>query len=308
MVSRSLNPILEEMFAHAYSKRLQTITERASAAPFADLSKSLARLQTATAPQFADLSKSLARLQTATAPQFADLSKSLARLQTATAPQFADLSKSLARLQTATAPQFADLSKSLARLQTATAPQFADLSKSLAKLQRSSQPPVPRQWFTNPVSGVIDRVPEVISLADAAIADGTRFWQLQFDFLVTDGGLREACRNLFMDGYHAEAVRNAFTYFDNLVRNKSGQAEKDGADLMRTAFSVNNPILRFNDLKSRSDRNEQQGYMEMCAGAMIGIRNPRSHEHNFVDDPEEALEMLVLANHLVRKVHKTAFN
>ena len=225
----------------------------------------------------------------------------------AIAPQFADLSKSLARLQVTTAPQFADLSKSLARLQVTTAPQFADLSKSLVKPQRSPQPPLAemrRQGFTHPVRRVIDRVPEVLSVAGATIVDGTRFRQSQFDLLVTDGGLRQTCRNLFVDGHYAEAVRKAYTYIDNQVRDKSGQVEKYGADLMHAVFSANKPLLKVNDLQTRSDWDEQKGYMEMLAGAMIGIRNPRSHEYDLVDRREEALELLVMANHFMRMLNK----
>jgi hypothetical protein len=35
---------------------------------------------------------------------------------------------------------------------------------------------------------------------------------------------------------------------------------------------------------------------------MTGIRNPRAHEHNYLDEPHAALELLALANHLFRLV------
>lgn len=38
--------------------------------------------------------------------------------------------------------------------------------------------------------------------------------------------------------------------------------------------------------------------------AMTGIRNPRAHESQLVDTPESALEMIVLANHLMRKLDR----
>jgi Protein of unknown function (Hypoth_ymh) len=40
--------------------------------------------------------------------------------------------------------------------------------------------------------------------------------------------------------------------------------------------------------------------MDIFAGAMTGIRNPRAHEHAYLDDPRTALELLALANHLAR--------
>ncbi len=126
------------------------------------------------------------------------------------------------------------------------------------------------------------------------------FWLTQFDALVTDDGLRRCSRSLFADGYYSLAVQRAYIYIDNLVSNLSGRADKDGADLMRTVFSPKNPVLKLNKLQSRSEENQQQGYMHIFEGIMIGIRNPRVHEYAIEDLPRDALEMLVLANHLIR--------
>ena len=145
---------------------------------------------------------------------------------------------------------------------------------------------------------------EVAEAEDTDLATEKLHWLAQFDAFVTDSGLRGSCRSLFGGGYYALAVQRACTYIDNTVRQKSGYADKDGADLMRAVFSPKNPILRLNKLETRSDRNEQQGYMEIFAGTMIGIRNPRVHEYDLEDSPVEALERLVMANHLMRILNK----
>ena len=145
---------------------------------------------------------------------------------------------------------------------------------------------------------------EVAEAEDTDLATEKLHWLAQFDALVTDSGLRGACRSLFGGGYYALAVQRACTYIDNTVRQKSGYADKDGADLMRAVFSPKNPILRLNKLETRSDRNEQQGYMEIFAGMMMGIRNPRVHECDLEDSPVEALERLVMVNHLMRILNK----
>ena len=75
---------------------------------------------------------------------------------------------------------------------------------------------------------------------------------------------------------------------------------------MRKAFSAQSPIIQLNKLKSESEKNEQRGYMDIYAGVMSGIRNPRAHEHKLQDKPEEALELLVLANHLMRRLEAAA--
>ena len=63
---------------------------------------------------------------------------------------------------------------------------------------------------------------------------------------------------------------------------------------MREAFSANRPRLRLNRMQTTTDQNEQRGYMELFAGAMTAIRNPRAHEDRLHDDPETALELLTL--------------
>ena len=129
-----------------------------------------------------------------------------------------------------------------------------------------------------------------------------------FDSLVTERALRHTSRKLFADGHYAIAVEKAFVCLDNMVKAKSGLTAKDGADLMRAAFSANSPRLYLNSFQSESDRNEQRGYMDLYAGAMTGVRNPRAHEHDMEDDPQMALELLVLANHLIRRLNSATKN
>lgn len=68
---------------------------------------------------------------------------------------------------------------------------------------------------------------------------------------------------------------------------------------MMTVFTVKNPILRFNDLSSESDRSEQQGLMHLYAGAMLTFRNPRAHEL-VSDDAEYALEAISFVSLLAK--------
>ena len=145
----------------------------------------------------------------------------------------------------------------------------------------------------------------VADAEDHSLTGERSHWLTVFDALVKDDGLRRASRSLFANGYYALAVQRAWTYIDNLVRDRSGCTDKSGADLMRVAFSPNNPVLKLNALQSMSEKNQQQGYMHIFEGTMIGIRNPRSHEHDLEDGPEEALEMLVLASHLIRTLNRS---
>ena len=123
-----------------------------------------------------------------------------------------------------------------------------------------------------------------------------------FEELVTDAQLKQVSGSLFRDSHFARAVEEAFKFLNNAVKEKSEIVNQDGAGLMRSAFSANSPVLYLNAFQSQSEKDEQQGYMDIFAGSMTGIRNPRAHDHQLSDDPEIALELLVLANHLMRKL------
>ena len=123
-----------------------------------------------------------------------------------------------------------------------------------------------------------------------------------FERLVTNESLRQATCSRFRSRNFADAVEAAFKCLDNSVREKSGLSDKSGSDLMFTAFSEKNPVLKLNGLRSATDLNEQEGYKHLFAGAMKGVRNPRAHEHEIKDGPKAALELLAFANHLMSKL------
>lgn len=124
-----------------------------------------------------------------------------------------------------------------------------------------------------------------------------------YDILIKSKELRDATRKLFLDGYYARAVEEAYKCINNTVKAKS-RLSKDGQGLMNQVFSEKNPILKLNKLRTDSHRDEQIGYMLIFGGCMTGIRNPRAHEHKKTDSPEVAFEMLVWANHLMRVIDK----
>lgn len=141
-----------------------------------------------------------------------------------------------------------------------------------------------------------------------SVSDGLSPQSVRFDEAVTYESLRSASRQLFLDEHYARAVEEAFKCLISEVKAKSGLTSEDGASLMRKAFSANIPVLELNTLTTQSEKNEQQGYMDLFAGAVIGIRNPRAHDHQLEDDPDVALEMIVFANHLMRKLDGAAKN
>ena len=95
-----------------------------------------------------------------------------------------------------------------------------------------------------------------------------------------------------------------YKLLDNTVKVKAGLQQTDltGAKLMQTAFSPNKPLLRLNECVSTSEQNEQSGYMQILAGCMVGIRNPRAHDSDWEDTEERSLQLLSFANHLMERI------
>ena len=107
-------------------------------------------------------------------------------------------------------------------------------------------------------------------------------------------------------GQFADCVEAAFKEINMLmkdhVRRRTGE-ELDGAPLMNKALSVNNPVVVLDDLSTESGRNVQQGYMQIFAGSMIGVRNPKAHANVTIDNVQ-ARHFLYLASLLAYRFHE----
>lgn len=145
----------------------------------------------------------------------------------------------------------------------------------------------------------LDRKPPALLAKDAEQTPEDVFDQLQID-----NNIRAVSLSLFRDRHYARAVEEAYKCIDNFVKNRA-KSKNSGASLMQHVFSPNKPLLKLNPMKTESHQNEQLGYMQILAGCMTGIRNPRAHEHKLKDSPERALDLIVLASHLMKKLKRT---
>jgi uncharacterized protein (TIGR02391 family) len=104
----------------------------------------------------------------------------------------------------------------------------------------------------------------------------------------------------FATGHYADAVEAALKALNVEVRNLAvarGGTSLDGPALMHTVFSPKNPIIVLADLSTQSGKDMQQGYMEMFAGAMSAIRNPKAHD-NISITRERGFHLLFVASTL----------
>lgn len=141
--------------------------------------------------------------------------------------------------------------------------------------------------------------PRTLSIEDGTSRDALH--TTLFAQAVLEPEIVNVARDLFASGHYNLAVAEAFKAVDKYVESKA-KTGKSGTNGMREAFGPKNPILCWSDRLTQSERDEQEGYDHIYAGAMLGIRNPTTHEFNWVDNDQLALELLVFAQHLLRKV------
>lgn len=108
-----------------------------------------------------------------------------------------------------------------------------------------------------------------------------------FDIYDTHPALEKAIKLMYKSEFEASA-REAFVVLENYLKKKSG-LDSHGFDLATRALSfevdkktgetTKVPLIAINELKTESDRNEQDGIRYMLMGFFQGPRNLYQHNH-----------------------------
>jgi uncharacterized protein (TIGR02391 family) len=133
--------------------------------------------------------------------------------------------------------------------------------------------------------------------------DKTSRVKASFEGLDLHPRIADVCADLYRGGHYRNAVLDASVALVNLVKEKSRRHDLDGVGLMTTVFSKNKPILAFNELKDKTDEDEQEGMMYLFMGAVLALRNPRAHALPD-DSPEMALEYIGLISLLAKRAEQ----
>lgn len=106
---------------------------------------------------------------------------------------------------------------------------------------------------------------------------------------------------------YARGQPGSFGFQSFLARVRAGgklqpaggfEAGDIGTDLMRKAFHEEAGPLT----DKSAERSERQARSSLFAGAIGSYKNPHSHRDVDINEPEVAMEIVLLANHLLRIV------
>ena len=122
--------------------------------------------------------------------------------------------------------------------------------------------------------------------------------------------IQKHARIHFVEGRHFAAVFECCKAFDRYVSKKSNKNEY-GTKLMQSALAPNNNSagLRLNELRTETEKNEQNGLLHLSTGLMFAARNPGGHEPalDYPLNEQDALDLLSLVSFLYRQIDKTKY-
>ena len=116
--------------------------------------------------------------------------------------------------------------------------------------------------------------------------------------------IQKSSKKLFEDGHFANAAEDAFIEINDRTKRlfsivKPNDPVPDGEAAMTTVFSSNNPLVEFCDRSTTTGQNKQKGFMQMLAGAMSALRNPKAHSNTERLSAEESYRRLATASMLM---------
>lgn len=112
------------------------------------------------------------------------------------------------------------------------------------------------------------------------------------------------CETEFLHDNYFHAVFEASKGLAQRIRDLSG-IEGDGAALVDKVFSIENPILALNFLRTDTEKSEHKGFAQLLKGCFAAVRNPLAHEPKILwDGEEDAADYFTLISLLHRRLDR----
>lgn len=118
------------------------------------------------------------------------------------------------------------------------------------------------------------------------------------------------CKPELLQDNYFHAVFEATKGLAQRIRELSA-AEGDGAALVDKVFSIEQPLLAINTLRTETERSEHKGFAALLKGCFAGIRNPLAHEPKVLwtgeDDATDYLSLISLLHRKLDDAARTGF-
>jgi len=119
--------------------------------------------------------------------------------------------------------------------------------------------------------------------------------------------IQNISESLFEKGEYLNAVLEAVKALDEFIRIRTG-SNNTGRSLVQEVMGGTSPKIRFNTLKTKSERDEQEGLKLITEGIFAAFRNPKGHEPkdspSVSIEPYDALDQLVTISYIMKRVEE----
>lgn len=115
------------------------------------------------------------------------------------------------------------------------------------------------------------------------------------------------CKSELLQENYFHAVFEATKSVADKIRQLTDLTD-DGNTLVVTAFNVNNPMLKINDLSDETQKSEQKGFSNLLIGFFGMFRNTTAHAPriNWRIDEADALDIMTMASMLHRRIDNSS--
>lgn len=113
------------------------------------------------------------------------------------------------------------------------------------------------------------------------------------------------CREELLNDNYFHAVFEATKSVADKIRTKSGLVS-DGAELVDVVFSLKNPVLAINTLRTETEESEHKGFANLLKGVFGTFRNVTAHapKIHWTIEEQDALDLLTMVSYLHRRLDR----